>query len=69
MAKKPSPDNAERASDAPVDVDNVAALRAMSREDRLRALMKNLDAACGPMPARRRSDAQGGVAGKPDKKR
>ena len=34
--------------------DEVAALRAMSREDRLALLMKSLDSTCGPMPSRRR---------------
>ncbi len=67
MAKKPSPDADERAS---AEADEVAALRAMSREDRLRTLVKNLDAACGPMPARRRSEAQRNTStDRPDKAR
>jgi hypothetical protein len=58
MAKKPSP---ERGGVARRDVssaaDDVAALRGMSREERLLVLMRGLDATCGPAPARRREPA------------
>lgn len=58
MAKKPSPDKA--GLDRPelsTSADEVAALRGMTREERLLVLMKGLDATCGPAPARRREPA------------
>lgn len=70
MAKKPSQETGERTPNKSADADEVAALRAMSREDRLRALMKGLDVACGPMHARRRSESQSNSPpAKPDKAR
>jgi hypothetical protein len=69
MAKKPSP-VAEEVGDTSSDANEVAALRAMSREDRLRALMKNLDAVCGTLPARRlTTDQRNGPTQKPGKTR
>ncbi|MDP2357627.1 MAG: hypothetical protein Q8M31_16410 [Beijerinckiaceae bacterium] len=61
MAKKPThvvEDNTPAAEDqgpGPASIANeVAELRAMSRDDRLRLLTRGLDLACGPLPARRK---------------
>ena len=56
MAKKPSP-SGEDAAERPASKDEVAALRNMSREDRLAFLMRDLDATCGALPAKRRAPA------------
>ena len=53
MAKKPSP-SGEDGAEGPAGKDEVIALRNMSREDRLAFLMKDLDATCGGLPAKRR---------------
>jgi hypothetical protein len=69
MAKKLSPDAAEIAETS-ADASDVAVLCTMSREDRLRALMKNLDAVCGPLPSRGRAAPRpDGSTQKPDKER
>jgi hypothetical protein len=69
MAKKLSPGSAETAETS-ADTSDVAALRAMGREDRLRALMKSLDAVCGPLPSRGRTAPRPeGSTQKPDKER
>lgn len=53
MAKKPSPPIDDQA-ESPVSRDEVSALRALSREDRLALLMKDFDASSGVAPLRRR---------------
>lgn len=58
MAKKPSPPLEGDAAEPRPDKDEVDALRAMSREDRLALLMRNFDATCGVLPVRRRAIAQ-----------
>ena len=59
MARKPSPRMSDQAgSELSSAAADVAALRSMSREERLVLLMKGLDATCGPVPARRRETAR-----------
>jgi hypothetical protein len=53
MGKKPSLEKKEGTARLPSNEDDVAALRSMSREDRIAVLMKGLDAACGPLPPKR----------------
>jgi len=53
MAKKTSPPSDDQA-ESPVGNDEVAALRALSREDRLALLMRDFDASSGVAPLRRR---------------
>lgn len=53
MAKKPSPSD-EAAPDPRPDRNEVEALRAMSRDDRLALLMRDFDATSGVAPNRRR---------------
>ncbi len=61
MAERPSP---KRDGEIPVktqDSEEVARLRAMSREERIRLLTSGLDDLCGPLPARRKlPEAPGG---------
>ena len=57
MADKPSPDDDKEAEKPASSADEVAALRRMTREERLMLLMKGLDATCGPAPSRRREQA------------
>lgn len=58
MAKKPSPPTKEDAAEAQPGKDEVSVLRAMSREDRLALLMKDFDATCGVLRARRKPPVQ-----------
>jgi hypothetical protein len=59
MARKPSPGMSDQAgSEFSSGAADVAALRSMSRDERLVLLMKGLDATCGPVPARRRESAR-----------
>ncbi len=61
MAKKPSPKREGEIPARTQDSEDVARLRAMSREDRLKLLINGLDEICGPLPARRKlPEAPGG---------